>query len=191
MKATNCTRSDEMGSDVYGNLVAENLVGNNHDHFITYYLDLDIDGEENSLVKAKLRSVRPHKSPRKSYWTVVKETVQSEGDARINELGLDPMEIFITNPNKKTKIGNLVSYRLMTGKPAVSLLSDDDYPQIRASYTRYQLWVTPYNNTHTWAGGFYADRSRGDDGLAVWSRRYVTPHLYIYLFSKINNIMES
>lgn len=187
MKATNYTRSDEMGRDVYGNLVAENLVANNHDHFITYYLDLDIDGEENSLVKAKLRSVGSHKSPRKSYWTVVKETVQTEGHARINQLGLDPIEIFITNPNKKTNIGNLVSYRLITGKPAVSLLTDHDYPQIRASYTRYQLWVTRYNNTHTWAGGFYADRSRGDDGLAVWSHRYVTPYFYI-VFLKIYNI---
>ncbi|KAL1548608.1 primary-amine oxidase [Salvia divinorum] len=169
MKATRYRNSEEISRDMYGNLVAENLVGNNHDHFITYYLDLDIDGEANSLVKSELRRKR-RRSPRKSYWTAVKETVKGEGKGRF-EVGMKPVDIYITNPNIKTKIGNPVSYRLISGKAAVSLLADDDYPQRRAAYTKYQVWVTRYNRSERWAGGFYADRSRGDDGLAVWSRR--------------------
>ncbi|CAL5395470.1 unnamed protein product [Camellia sinensis] len=148
-------------------LTADNTIGVYHDHFLADYLDLDVDGEANSFVQNKLetRRVTNSISPRKSYWTIISETVKTELDARI-QLGLKQEELVMVNPYEKTKLGNRIGYHLIPGLAASSLLSDDDYPQIRGAFTNYNVWVTPYNKSEKWAGGLYVDQSRGDDTLA-------------------------
>ncbi len=123
MKGVTYTHIDQIKEDVYGTLLADNTIGVYHDHFLTYYLDLDVDGEANSFVKNNLETIRltDHKSPRKSYWTVVSKTAKTESDAQI-QLGLKQVELVVVNPNKKTKVGNNVGYRLIPGSVAHPLL---------------------------------------------------------------------
>ncbi|KAL0375727.1 UNVERIFIED_CONTAM: Primary amine oxidase 2 [Sesamum calycinum] len=98
------THKDQIMQEEYGTLLAENVLGPRHDHFISFHLDLDIDGEANSLVKAKLQRVRTTdgRSPRKSYWRVVNETAKRESDAKIH-LGSGATEILVTNPKRKLR----------------------------------------------------------------------------------------
>lgn len=173
VKGSPYTHIDQIAKDEHGTLVAPNTIAVFHDHFITYYLDLDIDGQSNSFIKKRIRMVKVAngKTPHKSYWTVVQETAKTEEDARIMT-GPEPGDLLVVNPNKKTKVGNSVGHRIIGGvSGATSLLTDDDYPQIWVSYSKKRVWVTAYNKSEKWAAGLYVDQSRGDDNLAVWSQR--------------------
>nr|QPD99060.1 copper amine oxidase II [Morus alba] len=178
IKGVTYTHKDQIKEDVYGPLLAENSVAIHHDHFLTYHLDLDVDGEANSFTKTTLVTKRQssnsvnakHITPRKSYWTTETEIVKNESDAKL-KLGLRPLELAVINPNKRTKVGNHIGYRLLPGPAAIPLLSNDDYPQTRAPFTNYDVWVTPYNKSEKWAGGKFVDQSRGDDNLEIWCHR--------------------
>ncbi|KAF3676374.1 hypothetical protein FXO38_02798 [Capsicum annuum] len=102
---------------------------------------------------------------------VVSETAKKESDAKIQLGSSRAFEMVVVNPNKKTKLGNKIGYSLIPGSATSPLLSDDYYPQIRAGFTKYNVWVTPYNKSEKWAGGLYVGQSHGDDTLATWSLR--------------------
>ncbi|KAM3707328.1 hypothetical protein ACB098_02G018400 [Castanea mollissima] len=172
VKGVPYTHKDQIKKNAHGTLLAENTIGVFHDHFLTYYLDLDVDGKANSFVKNNLETIKVTNpsSPRKSYWTVVSETAKTESDARI-QLGLKQAELVVVNPNKKTNVGNNVGYRLIPGSVAHPLMSYNDYLQIRGAFSNNHVWVTPYNKSEKWAGGLYVDQSHGDETLAIWSLR--------------------
>nr|CAB3503853.1 unnamed protein product [Digitaria exilis] len=179
VKGTSYTHADEITADAHGTLVSENTLAIYHDHYVTYHLDLDIDGTNNSFVKNVITAARNTgdpatggaDTPRRSYWTVRREVAETEADGQVN-VDAGPADLLFVNPGKKTRMGYEFGYRLIpSGATAASVLADDDYPQRRASYTKKQVWVTPYNKTEKWAPGLYADQSTGDDGLAAWSRR--------------------
>jgi primary-amine oxidase len=173
VRGSKYTHKDQIEEEVYGTLLAQNTIGVNHEHFLIYHLDLDVDGDANSFSKSNLQTtqVPDHNSPRKSYWKVVRNTAKTESDAKI-KVGSSAVELLVVNPNKKTKMGNHVGYCLIPGSGVGPLLSDDDCSQIRAAFTKYNVWVTPYNKLEKWARGLYVDQSQGDDTLATWSHRY-------------------
>ncbi|KAG8374786.1 hypothetical protein BUALT_Bualt10G0031900 [Buddleja alternifolia] len=166
---TNQVKEDE---DIYGTLLSENIVGVVHDHYINFYLDMDVDGLDNSFVNVHLqREYTNGKSPRRSYMKVNKTVAKTEKEAQIKLKLYDPSEFHVINPNKRTKVGNPVGYKVVPAGTAASLLDPEDPPQKRSSFTNNQIWVTRYNKSELWSGGLFAYQSHGEDTLQVWSDR--------------------
>lgn len=128
---------------MYGTLISENTIGVFHDHFVSFHLDMDVDGPNNSFVEGKFvkHLIPPQESLRKSRWGVEKHVAKTEDEARIQIKSLEhPAQYYVMNPSKKTRLGNQVSYRIVPGSsPAASLLDPSDYPQIRAGFTNNQV----------------------------------------------------
>ncbi|GLU07006.1 hypothetical protein SLE2022_239860 [Rubroshorea leprosula] len=158
---------------LHGTLLSENVIGVIHDHYVGFYLDMDIDGSDNSFVKVNIKrqDTFPGESPRKSYLKAVRNIAKTEKDAQIQLKLYDPSEFHVINPTKKTRVGNPVGYKVVPAANAASLLDHDDPPQKRAAFTNNQIWVTPYNRSEQWAGGLFTYQSHGEDTLAVWSER--------------------
>ncbi|KAM0069843.1 putative primary-amine oxidase [Helianthus debilis subsp. tardiflorus] len=159
--------------DMTGTLVSENVIGVVHDHYISFHLDMDIDGPNNSFAKVNLvkEETLPGQSPRRSYLKAIRKVAKTEDDAKIKLNLFDPSEFHVFNPARKSRLGNPTGYKIVPGETAASLLDLDDQPQIRAAFTNNQIWVTPLNKSEEWAGGLLVSQSKGEDTLAVWSAR--------------------
>lgn len=156
----------------YGRFVAQNTVGVNHDHYFCFRLDLDVDGVENSFVKEELKTQRLESggTPRKSVWVTETKVAKSEEEAQLRMMMEHPAIWRVVNPNVKGPLGDPVGYEIAPGHNAVSLMTDDDYPQQRAGFINHNLWVTPYRENERYAAGDYPTQSHGGDGLPAWTR---------------------
>lgn len=187
VKGTSYVNMNEVNQEenLYGTLLSENVIGVIHDHYITYRLDMDVDGSENSFVKVNIKrqETSPGESPRKSYLKAVRDVAKTEKDAQIKLKLYDPSEFHVINPSKMTRVGNPVGYKVVPGGTAASLLDLDDPPQKRGAFTNNQIWITPYNESEYWAGGLFVYQNKGEDTLAVWSERQVFISIYYILYN--------
>ncbi|HVH79626.1 MAG TPA: tyramine oxidase, partial [Stellaceae bacterium] len=166
--ARRVTDPSAAGDTAYGTLVAPNLTAVNHDHFLSFRLDVDIDGQANSLVRRKLVPQRINgANGRRSLWRVIEETITKEGAITPDSHGGD--EIWrIINPGATNALGDHPGYELQLGHSVASLLASDDFPQRRAAFTAAPLWVTAYDPTELYAAGAYPNQGKGGEGLPAY-----------------------
>jgi len=155
----------------YGQLVAKNTLGVNHDHFFSYRLDLDVDGPDNSFMVHRLvQKQLPAGGPRKTIWVAEPFMAANEREAMVDIRPEKPTMLLFVNPNVKGPLGHPTGYEIMPGVTAVSLLDPEDGAQKAGAFSAHQLWVTPYQPDERYAGGMYPISSKGNDGLAVWTK---------------------
>ncbi len=154
----------------FGTLIRPNIVAANHSHFFNFRIDFDIDGEQNSFMKAKMVPTTVIDDvPRTSIWTVQREFPQSETAAVTKIHTQTPAYLAILNPNIKNGLKQNPGYVLIPGgSVAHSLLDVEDMPVKRNDYVDNQYWVTPYDARERYAGGEFSVQSDGSDTLGNW-----------------------
>ena len=150
-----------------GNLVAPNLVGVYHDHFLNFRIDMDVDGVNNTLVTDEIIPVKYKDNQRTSGWEVVEHPNLVEGPVSSEKDGHDGF-FRVVNKNSKNSLGQHKGYQIM-GHTHLSQLDDDDFPQKRAAWSKEQLWVTPYNKNEMFVSGKYPNQSDGSEGILKWT----------------------
>ena len=155
--------------EAYGRLIAPKLVGVNHSHFFSFRLDMDVDGQANSLLVDKLQTQKlPADNPRKSIWNVVTTEAKTESDAQRMSMMSAPEIWRIVNPGVRSAYSGFVGYEI-EAMGAMTMLTPDDYMQRRAGFTNHTLWVTPYKADELYAAGDYPTVSTAGAGLPTWT----------------------
>ncbi len=171
--AAETMRSPTAAQDTaYGTLVAPHLVAINHDHYFSFRLDFDVDGQNNSFVKYRLQpKALPTASPRRSIYVYEQEIPQTDTQARLNRHP-GPTMFAVFNPAATNAVGNRTAYQILPLSHAKMILSQDEPSVKRAAFARHDFWVTPYHPSERYASGDYVFGSKGDDGLGVWTSHH-------------------
>jgi len=154
----------------YGTLVAPNLVGVNHDHFMSFRVDMDVDGQDNRLVVDRFVKRRlVNNALRRSLWQVERSVVGTEG--ALDSMH-EPVWYRVESGGRRNAMGNPTSFQLVPGHSDLSVLDADEPQQQRASFSGASLWATRYNPDETFAAGVYPNQNRDVEGLP----RFIADH---------------
>jgi primary-amine oxidase len=162
-KGVRLRKVGEPGNErLHGALVAPHIAAPNHDHFLSFRLDVDIDGTSNRFVRDTLvRSTLPKTSSRQSLW--VRSSITEPRELAV-PASHQPELWRIENSHLQTALGYSPSFEIV-GHSASSLLDPSDPVQARAAFSAHPLWVTAYKPDELYAAGEYPNQSAGGEGL--------------------------
>ena len=158
----------------YGTLLDHNIVGTTHQHIYNFRLDMDVDGENNSLTEMDpIVTGNTRGGPRTSTMQLEQRTVATE---KLAAQKFDPSTIrLLSNPSKFNKVGNPVSYQFIPYAGGTHPIAKganfgkDEWIYNRLSFMDRQLWVTRYNPDERFPEGKYPNRSKTDSGLGQFT----------------------
>jgi primary-amine oxidase len=150
----------------YGTLVGKRLVAVNHDHYMAFRIDMDVDGPGNRFVEDRIVPKRISETgPRRSLWQVESRTQAVEGPVTTP---INAAQFRIESTTRKNAQGYPTSYQLMPGHTDSSILAPDDPTQIRAGFSAYTMWSSAYAPHELYAAGAYPNENTDVDGLPKW-----------------------
>jgi primary-amine oxidase len=150
----------------YGTLVAKRLLAVNHDHYLAFRLDMDVDGTDNRLVEDRITPRRiSTDGPRRSLWQIESHPMVVEGPVTTP---LSAAQFRVESTGRKNAQGYPTGYQLMPGHTDTSILAPDDPIQVRAGFSAYTLWSSAYAPNERFAAGAYPNENPEADGLPKW-----------------------
>jgi primary-amine oxidase len=156
----------------YGTLVDQRTYAPFHQHFLVARLDMDVDGESNTVYKSE--SHHEPIGPDNPYGLAL---VQRETPLRTEQEGRQDFSWEtqrawkVVNENRHNGLGTPVGYKLVPGG-AIPAMIDPASPVFqRAEAIGHTLWVTAYDQQERWPCGEFCNQSKEDKGLPKWTEQ--------------------
>jgi primary-amine oxidase len=154
----------------YGTLVDERTYAPFHQHFLVARLDLDVDGEENTVVCSESECVPVGRENPYGVAMVQRDTpLRTESEGMQDYDWSVQRSWKVVNPTVRNGLGSPVAYKLVPGDCFPAMLDPDSPVLRRAQVLAHTLWVTPFAEEERWPCGEFVVQSREDRGLPVWT----------------------
>jgi primary-amine oxidase len=156
----------------YGTVVDDGVYAPFHQHFIVARLDLDVDGERNTVQASQSRAL-PTGPENPSGMALVQDTtpLRTELEGRQDYDWSTQRSWKVVNESVRNRHGAPVGYKLVPDA-CFPAMFDPDSPMLRrARAIAHTLWITPFDEDERWPCGEYVYQSLEDRGLPVWTAR--------------------
>jgi len=154
----------------HGILVAPQLNAMLHQHYFNMRLDVEIDGERNTVEEVWTESVEPGAdNPHGNAFRLRRRALATELAAQRR---LDPASARyweIVNPHVQHRLGDPIAYRLVPGDNTVPFAQPEAAVRKRAEFINNHVFVTQYRPAERYAAGDYPNQHPGGGGLPEWT----------------------
>ena len=146
--------------------VSDELVSPIHQHLFCVRLDWDLESGNNQLFETNIETLPVSKeNPNGMQLSAVSTHLKRESEAKRDISPASSRFWKIVNPNKKNSLGLPVAYKLLPGNTSPLLAHHDSPPGKRASFSKHNLWATPFKAEEMAAGGQNSVMHSGQGGL--------------------------
>jgi primary-amine oxidase len=157
------------GDERTGTLVHRHVVAPAHQHFFSFRLDFDVEGEANSVLEMNTRALPPGPdNPHENAFGPVPTLLASERQAVRDMDFHDHRTWKVFNPAVRNEHGHLAGYVLVPGENSRPYMSPDAVTRKRAAFVEHHLWVTRMRPGELYAAGDYPNQHPGGEGLPRW-----------------------
>ena len=146
--------------------ISDELVSPIHQHLFCIRLDWDLENGDNQLFETNIETLPVSKeNPNGMQLSAVSTHLKKESEAKRDISPASSRVWKIVNPNKKKSLGLPVAYKLLPGNTPTLLAHHDSPPGKRASFSKHNLWATPFKAEEMAAGGQNSVMHSGQGGL--------------------------
>jgi primary-amine oxidase len=153
--------SPKVGLDDQGTWVS----AANHQHFLNFRLDLDVDGPDNHVMEMEVKHL-PETGFKNAFGAVTTHLMDEgyrDGDA------LTQRHWHVASSTAKNKFGSPTSFAIEPGALPVPYSAPDAPSLERASFAKHQLWITQYKDGELYAAGQFPNQAKTVEGLPVYT----------------------
>jgi primary-amine oxidase len=154
----------------YGTLVDERTYAPFHQHFIVARLDLDVDGESNTVHMTESEALPTGPGNPHGLAMVQRSTpLRTEQEGKQDYDWHTQRAWKVVNDTAANGLGTPVAYKLVPGACFPAMIDPASPVFQRAQVIGHTLWVTAYDENERWPCGEFVVQGDRDAGLPVWT----------------------